>query len=187
MNLPNKLTMVRMFLVPFFLLFLLVPAIPFHYVFAMLIFAVASITDAMDGHIARSRGLVTDFGKFLDPVADKVLVFAALIAFIELGWASAVAVVIMMAREFLVSSLRMVAAGNGTVIAAGNSGKLKTVVTMVSIVVVLVLAALLDIVAIPWLNLAVLSNLLVWLSTAITIYSGAEYLWVNRKQFSSSK
>ena len=130
MNTPNKLTVLRMILVPFFLLFLLVESIPFHGLWALLIFAAASFTDAMDGHIARSRNLVTDFGKFLDPVADKVLTFSALIAFIELGCASSVAVVIMMAREFLVSSLRMVAAGNGTDGAAGKLGKLKTAVTM---------------------------------------------------------
>ena len=132
MNLPNKLTMMRVILVPFFLLFLLVDGIPLHGLWALVIFAAASITDALDGHIARSRGLITDFGKFLDPVADKVLVFAALIAFTELGFASSVAVVIMMAREFLVSSMRMVAASKGKVIAAGKSGKVKTAVTMVS-------------------------------------------------------
>ena len=85
MNLPNKLTMMRVILVPFFLLFLLVDGIPLHGLWALVIFAAASITDALDGHIARSRGLITDFGKFLDPLADKVLVFAALIAFTELG------------------------------------------------------------------------------------------------------
>ena len=118
MNLPNKLTLLRVILVPFFLLFLLVDQIPLHGLWALLIFAAASVTDALDGHIARSRGLITDFGKFLDPVADKVLVFAALIAFVELGLASSAAVVIMMAREFLVSSMRMVAASKGRVIAA---------------------------------------------------------------------
>ena len=133
MNLPNKLTMMRVILVPFFLLFLLVDGIPLHGLWALVIFAAASITDALDGHIARSRGLITDFGKFLDPVADKVLVFAALIAFTELGLASSVAVVIMMAREFLVSSMRMVAASKGKVIAAGKLGKIKTVSQIVLI------------------------------------------------------
>ena len=90
MNLPNKLTLLRVILVPFFLLFLLVDTIPLHGLWALIVFAAASITDALDGHIARSRNLITDFGKFLDPVADKVLVFAALIAFIELGLASSV-------------------------------------------------------------------------------------------------
>ncbi len=188
MNTPNKLTMLRMILVPFFLLFLLVKNIPFHGLWALLVFAAASITDAMDGHIARSRNLITDFGKFLDPVADKVLTFAALIAFIELGCASSVAVVIMMAREFLVSSLRMVAAGNGTVIAAGKLGKLKTVITMVSIVAVLLLLALMDFgVLSATFPVGLVSNILVWISAAITVVSGVEYLWVNRAQFTASK
>ncbi len=188
MNTPNKLTLLRMILVPFFLLFLLVEEIPLHGLWALVIFAAASITDAMDGHIARSRNLITDFGKFLDPVADKVLVFAALIAFIELSCASAVAVVIMMAREFLVSSLRMVAAGNGTVIAAGKLGKLKTAVTMVSIVAVLAILALMDTGLLgASFPMALVSNVLVWISAAITVVSGVEYLWVNRAQFTASK
>lgn len=188
MNTPNKLTMLRMILVPFFLLFLLAESIPFHGLWALLVFAAASITDAMDGHIARSRNLITDFGKFLDPVADKVLTFAALIAFIELGCASSVAVVIMMAREFLVSSLRMVAAGNGTVIAAGKLGKLKTVITMVSIVAVLLCMALMDFgVLSAAFPVGLVSNILVWISAAITVVSGVEYLWVNRAQFTASK
>lgn len=188
MNTPNKLTVLRMILVPFFLLFLLVERIPMHSVWALLVFAAASVTDAMDGHIARSRNLVTDFGKFLDPVADKVLVFSALIAFIELGCASSVAVVIMMAREFLVSSLRMVAAGNGTVIAAGKLGKLKTAVTMVSIVTILLLFATADAGILPiTFPIPLVSQVLVWVSAAITVVSGAEYLWVNRAQFTASK
>ena len=188
MNTPNKLTVLRMILVPFFLLFLLVESIPFHGLWALIVFAAASITDALDGHIARSRNLITDFGKFLDPVADKVLTFSALIAFIELGCASSVAVVIMMAREFLVSSLRMVAAGNGTVIAAGKLGKLKTAVTMVSIVAVLLLLTLMDLGVLgASFPVGLISNILVWVSAAITVVSGAEYLWVNRAQFTASK
>ena len=95
MNTPNKLTLLRICLVPVFLVFFLCGGIPLHNLWALLVFAAASVTDALDGHIARSRNLITDFGKFLDPVADKVLVFAALIAFIDLKWASSVAVIIM--------------------------------------------------------------------------------------------
>ena len=187
MNTPNKLTLLRMALVPFFLIFLLCKGIPLHGLWALILFAAASATDALDGHIARSRNLVTDFGKFLDPVADKVLVFAALIAFIEMGLASSVAVVIMMAREFLVSSLRMVAAGKGTVIAAGKSGKLKTAVTMASIAAVLALMAIAEFGLFPAdFPLALISNILVWVSAGITVVSGIEYLWVNRQQLSES-
>ncbi len=188
MNVPNKLTVLRILLVPVFLLFLLVDAIPLHNLWALVVFALASITDALDGHIARSRNMITDFGKFLDPVADKVLTFAALIAFVELNCASSVAVVIMMAREFLVSSLRMIAAGNGTVIAAGKSGKIKTAVTMVSIVAVLVLFSLTDLgVLAADFPTVMVSRILVWLSAALTVISGAEYLWVNRAQFASDR
>ncbi len=186
MNLPNKLTLLRVILVPFFLLFLLVDQIPLHGLWALLIFAAASVTDAMDGHIARSRGLITDFGKFLDPVADKVLVFAALIAFVELGLASSAAVVIMMAREFLVSSMRMVAASKGRVIAAGKSGKVKTAVTMVSIVAILLLMALGDLVTGMTVSLAAVSNVLIWVCGVITVYSGVEYLVQNKDVFTGS-
>lgn len=186
MNLPNKLTLLRVILVPFFLLFLLIDQIPLHGLWALVIFAAASITDALDGHIARSRGLITDFGKFLDPVADKVLVFAALIAFVELGLASSVAVVIMMAREFLVSSMRMVAASKGRVIAAGKSGKVKTAVTMVSIVAILLLLALEDFAIGAAIPLAAVSNVLIWICGVITVYSGVEYLVQNKDVFTGS-
>lgn len=186
MNLPNKLTLLRVILVPFFLLFLLVDQIPLHGLWALLIFAAASVTDALDGHIARSRGLITDFGKFLDPVADKVLVFAALIAFVELGLASSVAVVIMMAREFLVSSMRMVAASKGRVIAAGKSGKVKTAVTMISIVAILLLMALGDLVTGMTVSLPAVSNVLIWVCGVITVYSGVEYLVQNKDVFTGS-
>ena len=186
MNLPNKLTLLRVILVPFFLLFLLVDQIPLHGLWALLIFAAASVTDALDGHIARSRGLITDFGKFLDPVADKVLVFAALIAFVELGLASSAAVVIMMAREFLVSSMRMVAARKGRVIAAGKSGKVKTAVTMISIVAILLLMALGDLVTGMTVSLPAVSNVLIWVCGVITVYSGVEYLVQNKDVFTGS-
>ena len=186
MNLPNKLTLLRVILVPFFLLFLLVDQIPLHGLWALLIFAAASVTDALDGHIARSRGLITDFGKFLDPVADKVLVFAALIAFVELGLASSAAVVIMMAREFLVSSMRMVAASKGRVIAAGKSGKVKTAVTMISIVAILLLMALGDLVTGMTVSLPAVSNLLIWICGVITVYSGVEYLVQSKDVFTGS-
>ena len=186
MNLPNKLTLLRIGLTPFFLFFLLCSCIPGAGFWALSIFIAASVTDALDGHIARSRGMVTDFGKFLDPVADKVLTFAALIAFVELGLASSAAVVLMMAREFLVSSLRMVAAGHGRVLAAGNSGKVKTAVTMVVIVFVLLLRALGGLLpeAFP---LATLSHGLVWICAALTLWSGAEYLWKNRSEFAQTR
>ena len=192
MNTPNKLTLIRVLMVPIFLFVLLLEMVFPDWAtgtraIAGLIFIAASVTDMIDWRMARKYNLVTNFGKFLDPVADKVLVFAALIAFIELGLASSVAVVIMMAREFLVSSMRMVAASKGKVIAAGKSGKVKTAVTMVSIVVILLLLALsgFGVPAFP-LPLTLISNILIWICAALTIYSGAEYLIRNREVFTGS-
>lgn len=183
MNLPNKLTLLRVILIPFFLLFMYID-FPFHYAVALVIFAAASITDALDGKIARKRGLVTNFGKFLDPLADKVLVIAALTVFVDLNDVNmgAIPLIIITAREFMVSGLRLLAADSGVVVAAGIWGKLKTAFTMVAIVAILF-----------WLSLCVdfslsLSDslvkavdnvvipILIWISTILTVVSGAVYL-----------
>ena len=139
MNLPNKLTLLRVILIPVFLICIYVDAIPMHFLLALIVFAAASLTDMLDGKIARARGLVTNFGKFLDPLADKVLVITALTVFVELDEfrMSAIPLVIITAREFMVSGLRLLAAEEGVVIAAGIWGKLKTAFTMVSIVGIL--------------------------------------------------
>ncbi len=183
MNLPNKLTLLRVILIPFFLLFMYID-FPFHYAVALVIFAVASITDALDGKIARKRGLVTNFGKFLDPLADKVLVIAALTVFVDLNDVNmgAIPLIIITAREFMVSGLRLLAADSGVVVAAGIWGKLKTAFTMVAIVAILF-----------WLSLCgdfslslsdslvkavdnVVIPILIWISTILTVVSGAVYL-----------
>lgn len=183
MNLPNKLTLLRVFLIPFFLLFMYLEFTS-HYTLALMIFAAASITDALDGKIARKHNLVTNFGKFLDPLADKVLVISALTVFVELDCVNmgAIPLIIIIAREFMVSGLRLLAADGGVVVAAGIWGKLKTAFTMVTIVGVLL-----------WLclcfdfNLGMSSTLidavndivipaLIWISTALTIISGLIYL-----------
>lgn len=186
MNLPNKLTILRMILVPFFVLFLLWDAIPLHYLWALLVFSVAAFTDCLDGYIARKHNLITNFGKFLDPLADKVLVLAAMIAFIELGFSSSVVVIIVIAREFLVTSLRLVAAGEGIVIAASIYGKIKTISQMFSIVAILLLAAINEMVAIP-VDIMLLSNILMWVTAVIALISGFDYLWKNRACINSSK
>ena len=183
MNLPNKLTLLRVILIPFFLLFMYID-FPFHYAVALVIFAAASITDALDGKIARKRGLVTNFGKFLDPRADKVLVIAALTVFVDLNDVNmgAIPLIIITAREFMVSGLRLLAADSGVVVAAGIWGKLKTAFTMVAIVAILF-----------WLSLCgdfslslsdslvkavdnVVIPILIWISTILTVVSGAVYL-----------
>ena len=138
MNLPNKLTLMRVLLIPVFLVFFLIPGIPCHYLLAMIVFIAASITDALDGHLARKHNLVTNFGKFLDPLADKVLVMTALACFVDNQMIGVIPFLIIMMREFMVSGLRLVAANSGTVIAAGFWGKLKTAFTMVTIIAILV-------------------------------------------------
>lgn len=184
MNLPNKLTLLRILLVPVYLVFMYVPAIPYRFTLALVVFLLASITDALDGHIARKHNLITTFGKFADPLADKVLVLAALASLADLGSGpvNGIVVTIVAAREFMVSGLRLVTAEKGIVVAAGIWGKLKTAFTMVTIIAIQL-----------WLMLQMdfgLTNLsegvtfgvyivlwaLVWISVLLTVISGAVYL-----------
>ena len=167
MNLPNKLTLLRIVLIlPFLLvLYLDVPGAAY---IALAIFILASLTDLLDGRIARSRGLVTDFGKFADPLADKMLVVAAMVWFVENGQMPGWALLIVIVREFAVSGLRMVASDKGRVIAAGWSGKVKTASTMVCIVLMFL--------PIP----APLNVLCVAVIAVTTVYSGVEYFVKNR-------
>ncbi len=180
MNLPNKLTLLRVILIPFFLVMMYVDAIPLRFLWALVIFAAASLTDMLDGKIARARGLVTNFGKFLDPLADKVLVITALTVFVELKEfrMSAIPLVIIIAREFMVSGLRLLAAEEGVVIAAGIWGKLKTAFTMVTIVGVMAYLSLAyDFgLAVPDFVKTWILGALIWISTALTIISGLVYL-----------
>ncbi|MCC8068432.1 MAG: CDP-diacylglycerol--glycerol-3-phosphate 3-phosphatidyltransferase [Ruminococcus sp.] len=168
LNLPNKLTLMRVILVPFFVWSFLMK----WYVVALILFAVASITDFLDGYIARKNNLVTNFGKFLDPLADKVLVISALACFTDIGLINCVPLIIIASREFMVSGLRLIASGEGVVIPAGMSGKLKTAFTMVSIIYILIYCILDLTGGVPYVVLQVL----VWISVALTIYSGCEYL-----------
>ncbi|MBR5558809.1 MAG: CDP-diacylglycerol--glycerol-3-phosphate 3-phosphatidyltransferase [Oscillospiraceae bacterium] len=175
MNLPNKLTILRIALVPFFVAAMLVN-IPFRYLLALLLFAVASLTDMLDGKIARKYGLVTNFGKFMDPLADKVLVMSALICFIPCFGLSAVAVIIIMSREFLVTSLRLVASSEGLVIAADKWGKIKTASTMVWICATLFLAGI----GIGGIVFSVVFHVGAAFVTLVTVLSGVNYLVKNR-------
>ncbi|MCL2125820.1 MAG: CDP-diacylglycerol--glycerol-3-phosphate 3-phosphatidyltransferase [Oscillospiraceae bacterium] len=134
MNTPNKLTLIRVALIPVFLIVLYIGFPGSNYA-AMAIFIAAGLTDIADGYLARKNGQVTDFGKFTDPLADKVLVVAAMLWFVEQGTMPAWAALIVIVREFMVTALRLAAIGNGRVIAAGVSGKLKTVVTIVCLTV----------------------------------------------------
>ena len=168
MNLPNKLTLLRIILIPAFMAVLYWGFPGANYV-ALGIFILASLTDMLDGKIARKYNLVTDFGKFADPLADKMLVTAAMLWFVEIGRMPAWALLLVIVREFAVSGLRMIASDKGRVIAAGWSGKVKTASTMVCIVVMFI----------PNLP-AVLNAVCVWVITLTTLYSGVEYFVKNK-------
>ena len=166
MNTANKLTILRVVMIPAFLLVLYLD-VPYASYWALAIFAAASVTDTLDGYIARHYNQITDFGKFMDPLADKCLVTAAMLWFVEVGQMPAWALLIVIVREFAVSGLRMVAADKGRVIAAGWSGKVKTAATMVC--VLLMLLPLPEIVSQIGTAVIVLT----------TIYSGVEYFMKN--------
>ncbi|MBQ9384801.1 MAG: CDP-diacylglycerol--glycerol-3-phosphate 3-phosphatidyltransferase [Ruminiclostridium sp.] len=191
MNLANKLTMFRVILVPFFIAALMIPMIPCRFTVALVIFALASITDMLDGKVARKYNMITDLGKFLDPLADKVLVAAALICFIELGYAPSWAVWLIIAREFMVSGIRLIAAGSEKklVIAANIWGKLKTASTMVAICVILVLHILADDFAVigGTFPTQLITDILLYVCTFLTVLSGIIYLYDYREVLKESK
>lgn len=168
MTTANKISIARIFLIPVFLVFALVE-VPFGEYIAGLIFILASITDWVDGYIARKYNQTTTFGKFLDPLADKLLVTAAVLIFIERGYMGSVPALIIIARELIVTSLRIVAMGEGIVIAAQKSGKLKTFMQIVGIVFLFT----------PLRNISLgfmsAGDLVVWIMVAITVISGIEY------------
>lgn len=179
MNICNKLTIFRVILVPFFVLFMLCTSIPYSALWSLIIFAVASYTDHLDGKIARKRNMITDFGKFLDPMADKILVLSAMVCMITGGLCSPVVLIAVLAREFLVSSLRLVAASQNVVIAADKSGKIKTATQMFSIVAVLVMLSINQLFGTE-IPVSPISNTLMWICAVLTVYSGAEYIIRNR-------
>ena len=173
MNLPNKLTMMRVIMVPFFMVFAAMSHMgtpQFNATYALIagiLFAVASFTDFLDGYLARKNHLVTDFGKFMDPLADKVLVMAALLWFVEAGRLPAWVLLVVIVREFAVTALRLIAVERGRVIAAAWSGKVKTASTMVCIVLMFLPIAV-------WIN-----HICVAVIVLTTIYSGVEYFMKN--------
>lgn len=174
MNTANKLTILRVLMIPLFMLVLYL-GIPSANYWALVIFALASLTDTLDGYIARHYNQITDFGKFMDPLADKCLVTAAMAWFVEVGQMPAWVLLVVLIREFAVSGLRMVASDQGRVIAAGWSGKVKTASTMVCIVLMLL--------PIP----TVVNTLCVAVIVLTTIYSGVEYFMKNLDVISNVK
>lgn len=173
MNLPNKLTILRVVMVPFFVLFMLtdIGGAANKWI-ALVLFVVASLTDLLDGKIARKYNLVTNFGKFMDPLADKLLVCSAMICLIEMGKLDAWIVIVIISREFIISGFRLVASDNGVVIAASYWGKFKTVFQMAMIIVLIAdLGGIFDILGI----------LLVWIALALTIISLVDYVVKNKQ------
>ena len=177
MNLPNKLTMLRILMIPIFVVFAVMKLQWAQYV-ALLIYILACLTDLADGKIARKRNLVTNFGKFADPIADKMLVMAALVVLVESHRMPAWVCIVMLAREFIISGFRLVAAGGGKVIAAGQLGKLKTVFQM-SCTIALMLCV--PVAGEPLLGQfgVVVANILTYIAAFLTIVSGAEYIIKN--------
>lgn len=193
MNLPNKISMARICMIPFFVAVFFIECIPFRFGIAAIIFVLAACTDFIDGHIARSRGLVTNLGKFLDPIADKVLVSTAMLLLLTLSEAlfakfgaaskgiyiaTAVCVCVIMARELIISAFRQIAATNGVVMAADKLGKIKTVFQDTAIAILLFSAEALgtfcEVTA--WIGIALFA-----LATVLTVWSGISYVWKNRQ------
>lgn len=201
MNLPNKLTLTRIILVPVFMVFVSLTQIgtedfnPTWYLVAGIIFAAASFTDFLDGHLARKWNMVTDFGKFADPLADKLLTTVAFIYMMRDGVCSPVVLCIILAREFAVSGLRMVAAGakDGKVIAANMWGKVKTVLQMLSIIFYFFGMSIASMSAtgaeqgVRQILVISISMVLCWLVAAVTAISGIKYLWDNRSFINTAK
>lgn len=209
MNLANKLTMFRIVIVPFFVFFMCFTGIQHRYLYALILFILASATDMLDGKVARKYNMITSFGKFLDPLADKILVAAALVCFVELRWTSAWVVFVILAREFVVSGVRLVAAGSEkkVVIPAGWLGKIKTAVTMAAICVILFMHILegFRVIAdetttgMTWVvtiddllsssheslgayfPIQLISDILMYASAALTLASGVKYLYDYRE------
>lgn len=175
MNTPNKLTLLRIIMIPFFVVFMLVDFGPWSKWAALAIFVVASLTDTLDGYLARRNHLVTNFGKFMDPLADKLLVCSAMICMIELGRLPSWVVIVIIGREFVISGFRLIASDNGVVIAANYWGKIKTVCQMVMIIVLIA-----DLGG----GFVILEQILIYASLLLTVISLVTYLWQNRSVLS---
>lgn len=192
MNIPNRITLSRIFLIPIFIVLLSVPfnwgewnigetELPVSHFIGALLFIIASATDWIDGHYARKHNLVTNLGKFLDPLADKLLVSAALILLVEMGAAPAWVVIIIISREFAVTGLRLVAAGEGIVLAAGNMGKLKTATQMVAIACLLLHNFPFSFIDFPF------GTIMLYIALFFTVLSGYDYFAKNWHVMRDSK
>lgn len=188
LNLPNIITVARIVITPVFLAIILMENLPHRFLLACIVFSVASISDAVDGHLARKYNQITNFGKFLDPIADKVLTTSALLAFMSMGLCNIWIVMLVLTREFAIASVRMIAASNGVVIPANIWGKIKTISQMVFTIVIMLLGEAYCMVEKSYTELSVklpdlslVSNGLLWITAILTIVSGAIYLNDSKK------
>ena len=180
MNLPNKLTILRVILIPFFVFFMLAPFFEgYGNYIAVAIFIIASFTDFLDGYLARRDNLVTNFGKFMDPLADKLLVCTALICLVETDQLPAWVVIIIIAREFIISGFRLIASDNGVVIAASYWGKFKTVSQMLMVIVLIL--------NIDHIVFSVLGTVFMWIAVALTVISLVDYIVKNKDVLKEQK
>ena len=188
LNVPNILTIARIFITPIFLAVILMDTLPHRFLIACVIFSIASITDAIDGHLARKNNQITNFGKFLDPIADKILTTSALLAFMSMGLCNIWIIMLVLTREFAIASVRMIAAAGGVVIPANIWGKIKTVSQMVFTILIMLLGETWEILSstnkvlfekLP--DLSLVSNGLLWITAILTVISGVIYLNDSKK------
>lgn len=188
LNVPNLLTIARIIITPIFLAVILMDTLPHRFLIACIVFSIASITDAIDGHLARKNNQITNFGKFLDPIADKILTTSALLAFMSVGLCNIWIVMLILTREFAIASVRMIAATNGVVIPANIWGKIKTVSQMVFTILIMLLGETWEILSntnkilfekLP--DLSLISNGLLWITAILTVISGVIYLNDSKK------
>lgn len=188
LNVPNILTIARIFITPIFLAVILMDTLPHRFLIACVIFSIASITDAIDGHLARKNNQITNFGKFLDPIADKILTTSALLAFMSMGLCNIWIIMLVLTREFAIASVRMIAAAGGVVIPANIWGKIKTVSQMVFTILIMLLGEAYYIVETSYAelfarlpDLSLVSNGLLWITAILTVISGVIYLNDSKK------
>lgn len=194
LNTPNKLTVARILITPVYLALILWASLPHRFLIATLVYSIAAITDAIDGKLARKNNQITNFGKLLDPIADKILTTSALLAFMQMGLCNIWIVMIVLTREFTVASIRMIAAADGVVIPANIWGKLKTVSQMTFTIVIMLLGEVYGILAAynpVWYGkmpaLALISNILLWITAVLTVVSGVIYVIDSKKVIDYTK
>ncbi|MGN0572073.1 MAG: CDP-diacylglycerol--glycerol-3-phosphate 3-phosphatidyltransferase [Candidatus Fimenecus sp.] len=194
LNTPNKLTIARIIITPIYLALILWESLPHRFLIATLVYSIAAITDAIDGKLARKNNQITNFGKLLDPIADKILTTSALLAFMQMGLCNIWIVMIVLTREFTVASIRMIAAADGVVIPANIWGKLKTVSQMTFTIVIMLLGEVYALLAVynpvgyeKMPSLALISNILLWITAILTVISGVIYVIDSKKVIDYTK